>query len=371
MPTDATTITAETLRSMLDRHEPVTILDVRPSAEHAEWAIPESVHIDAYERLRAGDHHVLDGFSPPPNIPVVTVCAAGRTSLIAADLLRERGIDALSLSGGMKAWSLAWNTAEIDLPGTAARVIQVRRTGKGCLSYVVGSGNQAAVIDASLDPDAYLAIAAEHGWVISTVMDTHVHADHLSRSRALADRAGATLYMPEQNRVHYPFEPLRDGDVLAVGAASFTALAAPGHTNESMAYLLDDRAVITGDTLFLASVGRPDLEATADEARGRAAALYHSLQRLLQLPSDTLVLPGHVSEPIPFDGKPLTATLETVRSGIDLLHKDETGFVQAILSRIPPTPPNHHAIVQANEDGVFPEGDATDLEAGANRCAVM
>ncbi len=138
-----------------------------------------------------------------------------------------------------------------------------------------------------------------------------------------------------------------------------------------MAYLLDERALFTGDTLFLASVGRPDLEASADEARDRATALYHSLQRLFALPDDTLILPGHLSEPIAFDGEPIAAPLSDVRERVTLLNQGEAGFVSTILSRIPPTPPNHQIIVHANEAGQFPDGDLTDVEAGANRCAVL
>ncbi|HUG16230.1 MAG TPA: MBL fold metallo-hydrolase [Thermomicrobiales bacterium] len=370
MSIDTNVMTTETLRAMIERDEPLTILDVRPADERAEWSIPGSLHVDAYERLKAGDRHVLDTVDLPTSQPVVTVCAAGRTSQIAADLLRERGMNAISLAGGMKSWSLAWNTARVDVPGSAALVIQLRRTGKGCLSYMVGSGGEALVIDASLDPDVYMQLAAEHDWTITTVLDTHVHADHLSRSRLLAERAGATLYMPRQDRVHYPFQPLRDGDTLAVGEATLRVIATPGHTNESTTYQLDGQALFTGDTLFLAGVGRPDLEATADESRQRAATLHDSLQRLLQLPPGSIVLPGHVSEPIPFDGQPLSAPLSSVRERVSLLHETRDGFVSAILGRIPPTPPNHHLIVEANEAGLLPDGDVTDLEAGANRCAV-
>jgi glyoxylase-like metal-dependent hydrolase (beta-lactamase superfamily II) len=366
-----TGISVDALREWLECHEPLLVLDVRPAEERAEWAIPGSRHIDAYERLKAGDQHVLDALDVPEGQRVVTVCGAGKTSLIAVDLLRRRGIDAVSLAGGMKAWSLAWNTAPVAVPGSAAVVVQVRRTGKGCLSYLLGSDGQAAVIDAALDPEVYLEVAAQHDWTIVLVLDTHVHADHLSRARALAERAGAALYLPAQGRVTYPFRPLHDGDTLTLGSASLRALAVPGHTNESMAYLLDDGALFTGDTLFLASVGRPDLEASPEEARERTHALFHSLQRLQRLPGETLVLPGHISSPIPFDDRPLVATLAEVRERVALLRQGEDEFVASILARIPPTPPNHHLIVEANEAGVFPGGDVTDLEAGANRCAVL
>ena len=376
--TNATTETVEiidieTLRDWLERGEPVTVLDVRPAAERAEWAIPGSCHVDAYDALRAGDPDALAGVDLPADVPVVTVCAAGKTSLLAAGQLRAHGLRVLSLAGGMRAWSLAWNSAEVPLAGTDARVIQVRRTGKGCLSYLVGARGQAAVIDAALPPEVYLDLAQRQGWRIVAVAETHVHADHLSRARQLAERSGATLSLPATERVAYPYRPLGEGDELAIGGVTLRVLRTPGHTAESACYLLDgpgDRALFTGDTLFPGGVGRPDLEASAEEARARARALYHSLRRLLALPPETVVLPGHTSEPVPFDGRPIAAPLGEVRARVGRFGASEEGFVEAVLARIPPTPPNHRRIVALNEAGAGYDGDPAELEAGANRCAV-
>ena len=124
---------------MLEDHAPVTVLDVRKAEDHAEWAIPGSLHIDAYEALKAGDPDALADAAIPMDAPVVTICGAGKVSITAMEQLRARGYDARSLAGGMKAWSLAWNSAEVPVPGSAATVIQVRRTGKGCLSYLIGN----------------------------------------------------------------------------------------------------------------------------------------------------------------------------------------------------------------------------------------
>jgi glyoxylase-like metal-dependent hydrolase (beta-lactamase superfamily II) len=359
------------LQAMLDAHRPVTVLDVRKQADRAEWAIPGSIHVDAYDALKAGDPDALAGIRVPIDRPVVTVCAEGKTSRTAMETLRARGYDARSLTGGMKAWSLAWNSAEVPLPVSEAGVIQVRRTGKGCLSYIVGSQGEAAVIDAALDPDIYIDLARRYGWTITHVLDSHVHADHLMRSRALAERTGATLHLPTTDRVSFPFAPVRDGDVIDFGNATLQVLATPGHTPESVSYLLDGEALFTGDTLFLDGVGRPDLEASPDEARKRAHALYRTLRRLLALPPGTIVLPGHSNAPAPFDRAPLQATLAEIRERVALLREGEEAFVAALLARIPPTPPHHAEIVALNEAGRFPAGDPTDLEAGANRCAVV
>lgn len=365
-----TTIDVESLRELLDRGEPVTVLDVRRAESRAEWAIPGSAHADVYDALRAGEPDALTGVNLPRNVLVVTVCNVGKTSAFAAEQLRTQGFNALSLAGGMKAWSLAWNGAEVPVPGSDARIIQVRRTGKGCLSYVLGSEGEAAVIDPALDPEIYLSLARVHGWTITSVYETHIHADHLSRARRLAQLSGATLRLPDQDRVSYTFVPVRDGDALNVGAARLTALRTPGHTPESTSYLLDGKALFTGDTLFLEGVGRPDLEVQLGGTRERARTLYRSLERILALPSETLVLPGHTSEPVAFDGKPLVGTLVEAREKVEVLGRPEDAFVEQILAHIPPTPPNHHRIVESNEAGHFPGGDPTDLEAGANRCAV-
>lgn len=360
-------IAAEALREMLERGEPVVVLDVRPARERAEWHIPGSVHHDVAERLRAADPEALAGVSLPAGRPVVTVCAAGPTSVTAARLLERRGFEARSLSGGMRAWSLAWNTAEQVAPD--ATLVQLRRTGKGCLSYLVGSGADAVVVDPSLDPDLYLRLARERGWTIRHVLDTHIHADHLSRSRALAERAGAALWLPEQRRARFAHRALADGAGIEFGRTRLHALRTPGHTLESSSFLVADRWLLTGDTLFPSAVGRPDLEASAAEAKERARLLHASLRRLFALDPGLLVLAGHTSAPIPFDRAVVGATLGEVRRVLDL-PEDAERFADALLRRLPATPPNHAVIVEANEAGQPLVADPTPLEAGANRCAI-
>jgi rhodanese-related sulfurtransferase len=104
---------------------------VRKGEDHAEWSIPGSVHVDAYDALNSGDERAMEGLELPEGTPVVTVCGRGRSSAVAAEQLRRQGYEAFSLEGGMKAWSLVWNTAEVPLPGASAEVVQIRRTGKG------------------------------------------------------------------------------------------------------------------------------------------------------------------------------------------------------------------------------------------------
>lgn len=363
-------IDRETLRDWLDAGRPVTVLDVRSDEDRAQWAIPGSRHVNAYDALRNAEPGPLAEIDLPADRPVIAVCNAGRTSLAAAEVLERRGFDARSLTGGMKAWSLAWNLAEVALPAAAAQVLQVRRTGKGCLSYLVASAGEAVVIDASVAADVYVELARRRGWTITHVLETHVHADHLSRARAIAARTGAALGLPANDRATFAFTSIADSQSIRVGRASLTALATPGHTAESMSFVLDDAAVFTGDTLFVDGVGRPDLHADPRAAHARAQALFRSLARLRQVPPGVIVLPAHTSAPIAFDGRPIAARLDEIDAWLASWLADEAAFVQRVTSHLPPTPPNFVTIVELNERGEAAPGDPVELEAGANRCAV-
>ena len=221
------------------------------------------------------------------------------------------------------------------------------------------------MIGASVEAEVYLKLAERRSWRI-----THVHADHLSCSRLLAELTGAEFHMPQGAPVSYPFSPLEDGSEVSIGAARLKVFRTPGHTAESTSYLLDGKALFTGDTLFLSAVGRPDLKASPEVAREKARALHGSLRRVLELDPETLVLPGHTSEPVLFDEEPVTAALSEVQRGIPLLGEGEETFVGKLASHAPPPPENYERIVELNRAGEQPDGDPTELEAGANRCAV-
>jgi glyoxylase-like metal-dependent hydrolase (beta-lactamase superfamily II) len=359
-------ISGAELQELLAAGLPLTVLDVR-SPTDVDWEIPGAIHVDAYGDLQSGGMGRLAELNFPPG-PVVTVCGVGRTAAIATDLLRAKGIEALTLDGGMRSWSLAWNTAETTTSG--CEVVQVRRTGKGCLSYIVESESEAVVIDASVDTAVYVRLLRERGWRLVAVVDTHIHADHLSRSRQLAQLEGAELLLPAQDRARYSYRPVADGDRITFGSTVFVAMSTPGHTEESTTYLIDNTAAFTGDTLFLNSVGRPDLDGgTRQELASRARLLHTSVSRLLQLPEGAEIFPGHVSEPIPFDGRMLATTVATFRNACALARLEEARFVKTVLARVPPDPPNHLRIVELNERGEFP-GDPSELEAGGNRCAI-
>lgn len=167
-------------------------------------------------------------------------------------------------------------------------------------SYMIGSQGEAAVIDPQRDVDIYLEAADEQGLKIRHIFETHLHADFVSGHKELAARTGATIYIGAQAHAGFPHTPLRDGSEVRMGAVRIRTLETPGHTSESVCLVVTDEekpsepwGVLTGDTLFIGDVGRPDLspQHTPQELAG---LLYDSLhQKLMRLPDATLVYPAH------------------------------------------------------------------------------
>jgi glyoxylase-like metal-dependent hydrolase (beta-lactamase superfamily II) len=340
------------------------VVDVREPPEFARWSIPSAVNIPLGE-LAARASEV------PENREVVSVCASGSRSSEAAELLSRAGRRVANLTGGMAAWGMVYDAVTMELENL--RVVQVRRRGKGCLSYLVGAGDQAFVVDPSADIDVYVRLADEHGWNISRVFDTHLHADHLSGARALCEVTGASLHLNPADPFDFPYLPLSDGDrfELPDGATlRVRAMHSPGHTRGSTVYVVSDRILLSGDTLFIESVGRPDL---ADRAEEFAHDLYRSLHdKVLALPDDTLVLPAHYGDEVVVrPDQPVGATLDELRRALAPLSNDEDAFVSWATAHAVARPPNYVEIVEANM-GRSPLSLASlrQLEIGPNRCAV-
>lgn len=351
---------AHDLKRMLDGGRPLYLLDVRSPEEFAEWRIPRAVNLPL-PRLLAGER---------PNVPagahLVTVCLHGPRSEKARDALRDSGFDVSSLAGGMVAWNAVYDVASVS--GERVEVRQLRRVGKGCLGYVVASRGEAIAIDATIDVDAFLDAAKQMGARLVKVLDTHAHADHASGGRALAAAAGAEYLAPAEVGDAADAH-LRDGDEVRLGEATLRVLATPGHTPGSVAYLVNDLA-FTGDTLFVESVGRPDL---GQDPRPNAAALWRTLhERLLALPGATRVLPGHFGEGVEIEaGRPLVATIDGLRARLPALSMPEDDFVARVAQGAMPKPANFERIKLHNRglEEVDLE-ELRELEAGPNRCAV-
>ncbi|MDX1388867.1 MAG: MBL fold metallo-hydrolase [Acidobacteriota bacterium] len=367
-------ITASELKERLEAGEPLTLLDIREKDEFGDWHIKGSRNLPVYNAIGMNR---IEGLKQgagelPADRPVITVCRGGVRSQRAAAVLREMGLDAISLAGGLRVWGGVWTTASIELKSAPEAVfVQIRRNGKGCLSYLVGADGEAAVVDPSVDSRAYLEIVERNGLRITRVLETHVHADHLSRARELCGLTGATLVMPPNERVSFEYMPSRDGDTIDVGGLSIETIATPGHTGESVCYVVNGEALLTGDTLFVDSVGRPDLEKGDAGAVAGARRLYDSLDRRLFSRFDDLrVYPAHHADPVGFDGVPIVGSIRDLRRSVDLLGLAEKDFVRRIVDGLGAKPPNFEAIIAVNEGKSDLSGiDPLDLEAGPNRCA--
>lgn len=216
----------------------------------------------------------------------------------------------------------------------------------GCASYLFGCGGlgKCAVVDPlEQDVEDYIAFAASKGMKITQVIETHVHADHRSGGRLLAERTGAAYCLHRSAPVDFPFTPLEDGDEIELGNTRVRVLHTPGHSDESVSLIVTDLRrgaspwfVLTGDTLFTGAVGRPDLPG---DAVRQAGLLYASLQKLLSLPDDLEVYPAHFLGSAcgaGMSGKP-SSTIAFERRFNDLLTMTEPAFVEAV-SNVPAKP---------------------------------
>ena len=357
-------IDAAELASVLGTERAPFVLDVREGPEVEAWAIPGVVNIPLGELPSRLDE-------VPADREVVAVCASGNRSSRATRFLASHGRDAANLRGGMAAWGAVYDTAVVEVPG--ARIVQVRRRGKGCLSYLVGAGGEAFAFDAPADASVLVDLAARLGWRISRVFDTHLHADHVSGARELARLAGASLHLDPADSFEFSFVPLDDAERFALPGGATVEVAAlhtPGHTRGSTVFVVADRAVLTGDTLFVDGVGRPDL---AEQAEEFARSLYHSLHdTVLRLPDDTLVLPGHYGERVGVRPDTVVgASLCDLRGELEPLSMGEEQFVTWASTHVAERPPNYADIVEMNMGRAALDAErARALEVGPNRCSV-
>jgi glyoxylase-like metal-dependent hydrolase (beta-lactamase superfamily II) len=339
------------------------LLDVREPDEVAEWQIPGVFNIPLGSlSSRVGE--------VPREKDIVVICAKGTRALQGAEFLATQEIASRVLEGGMSAWGSTYDHVTAEFAG--ATVVQLRRRGKGCLSYVVGAGERAVVIDPSRDLSQYLEVATQYGWTITHVLDTHLHADHLSGARELAAAADASLWLNPADPFRFDFEPLVDGKSIELAPGIdlvVSSVSVPGHTEGSTMYQLGQQAIFTGDTLFLESVGRPDL---AEEAEGYAHHLFHSLHdRVLPLNDEIMVFPAHFGAGVVVKSDRFVARrLGALRRSLAPLALSEDEFVRWALANVKDRPGNYRQIVGINAGQAVLGADAAELELGPNRCAV-
>jgi len=374
-------IAPEELAERLDRGEPLQVLDIR-----------------APERVERG--HVMLGpaldFHAHPNSqllalpdvrelrldtarPIAVVCGHGNSSKKATAFLRERGYEAYSVIGGMAAWETVYVARHLSPTPSLSHVVQLDRVGKGALSYILVSDGDAVVVDPGRHLERYDALLTTLRATPAAVVDTHIHADYLSGARAAAARWQVPYFLHPDDAVSpydqtpgkLTYHALGDGDTIAFGHATLRATHVPGHTLGSIALLGDDGLALTGDFLFVKSVGRPDL---AGQSESWAKLLWHSLERARQSwPGDLLVLPAH------YAGEDERRADRAVAARFDVINatntaaaiQDERVFLKWIADHATPFPDAYRMIKESNLGLLqLSDADAEVVESGPNQCAI-
>lgn len=369
-------ITAKEIMNKAMNKEPLFILDIRAEETFNDWKIEG----DHFKYLNVSYSDLLDGVKEllpklPTDQEIVVICAKGISSAIIGEKLIEAGYEASYLVDGMKAWSDHLEPVKISDLTDGGELYQFVRIGKGCLSYVVVSGKEAAVIDPVRMTDVFVDFVKEKGATITNVLDTHLHADHISGGHQIANETGATYWLPPKDatEVVFDYQPLVDGDTIQVGqtAIDIQALYSPGHTVGSTSFILDEKFLLTGDILFIDSIGRPDLAGKAEDWVGDLRESLYARYR--NLSDDLIVLPAHFMSNKELNDDGFVAeklgTLFKENHGLNMT--DETEFRKAVTENLPPQPNAYEDIRQINMGKQTPDDETQrEMEIGPNRCAI-
>src|SRR5881275_993024 len=267
-------IPATDLARRLDQGERVQLLDIRTPERVARGRVTLGATLD-FRTLPASAMYelpTLDSLRLDPAAPVAVICGHGNSSQEATQYLRERGFDAFSVTGGMAAWDTVYLPRRLSSTAALSHVVQLDRVGKGALSYVLVSDGDAVVVDPGRQLERYDTLLTELRATPAAVVDTHIHADYLSGARAAAARWQVPYFLHpddavspyDQTRGKLTYQALGDGDTIVFGRATLRAAHVPGHTLGSISLLADDGLALTGDFLFVQSIGRPDLAGRSD-----------------------------------------------------------------------------------------------------------
>ncbi|MGE6539804.1 MBL fold metallo-hydrolase [Bacillus luti] len=353
------------------------ILDVRNETDYEEWKIEgkqiSSINKPYFDLLDGVDHIASE---LPREKEILVVCAKEGSSQFVAEQLLDAGFHNVSyLAGGMKAWSEYVKPLKVGDVRGGGSIYQFNRLGKGCLSYMVVSNGEAAVIDAIRTVEAYEDFAREHSVTITNVMDTHLHADHISGGRKLAEKVGGTYWLPPKDaeEVVFSYEPLVEGSIITVGGTKIEidALYSPGHTIGSTSFIVDDSYLLSGDILFVDSIGRPDLAGKAEDwVSDLRETLYNRYKVLSQ---QLIVLPAHYSKISEMNENGVVSAklkdLFAYNAGLNI--ESEVEFRKTVTENLPPQPNAYEEIRQTNMGKIHPGvEEEREMEIGPNRCAV-
>lgn len=369
-------MTAKEITKKVFNKEELFILDVRNESDFQDWKI-EGENFDylnvPYFELLDGVEEILDKI--PTDKEVLVVCAKEGSSVMVSEMLSEAGITVSYLEGGMKAWSEYLEPVKVGDLNDSGEIYQFVRIGKGCLSYMVVSNGEAALIDATRMTETYLDFAESMDVKIKHVFDTHLHADHISGGRVIAEKTGAAYWLPPKDatEVTFAYQPLEDGNDVKIGHTTINihALYSPGHTIGSTSFVVDQKYLLSGDILFIDSIGRPDLAGKAEDWVGDLRETLY--KRYRELSEELLVLPAHfmIIDELNDDGtvSEKLGTLFAKNHGLNI--EDENEFRKLVTENLPPQPNAYQEIRETNMGKINPDIEKQrEMEIGPNRCAV-
>ena len=370
------TISAAELHDEIARGRIPEILDLRNTdefeAQKIEGRSPvRTRHAPVYEVLEDPER-----FAKETTDDAVVICGQGNGSALVVEEFSGFGKQTRSLAGGMDAWAQLLVPVPIDGVPEPARAWQLQRPAKGCLSYVIGvPGENCIVVDPARHHAPYLELIEEHQMKVTHVIDTHVHADHVSGGPALAAALGVEYHLPPEDsaeQIPFPNRALEDGEELPLGADTVVralTMHLPGHTPGTTALLVGERLLLVGDTIFVRGLGRPDLTGQAEDL---ARSLFRSVHdRLEPLDPETVIAPAHWSSPEEFsDSGAVTTTLRQVFEATLLNERAIERFVEEIVATLPDAPAVYDTIRLVNAGQLSPSDDELDvLDVGRNQCA--
>ncbi len=379
-------ISPDDLRDKLDRNEDFHLIDTRKEEDFNEWHINGAINLPFSEEksLKRDEVRKLEtseGIDLEDQI--ITVCAHGNTSVYLGEKLEDKGFSqVMTIKGGLSAWSGVFDRVPIATEKENLVIIQLQRRAKGCLGYVVGSrrSGEAAVLDASRYTKEFIDTARERGLKITHVFDTHIHADHISGGRELADKFGVKYYLGsdvEKRDPEFDYVPVKSNQVIEVGGIQIKAIHTPGHTTEMTSWLIESEALISGDSLFVDSIGRTELEFEEDAESGAVLQYRSLLQKVLSLPDRIKILPGHFSVSEAGEsgritpGTPIFSSIGYLRRNNRALQMEKDEFVAYMFENVPEKPPNYERVIGINlgRRKRASEEEEIELELGPNRCA--
>lgn len=369
-------MTSKEVTKKVFNKEELFILDVRNESDFQDWKIEG----ENFAFLNVPYFDLLDGVEEiidklPANKDILVVCAKEGSSIMVAEMLSEAGLTVSYLKGGMKAWSEHLEPVKIGDLQNGGEIYQFVRIGKGCLSYMVVSNGEAAIIDSTRMTDIYLDFAKGLDIKITHVFDTHLHADHISGGKIISEKTNATYWLPPKDAedVTFEYQPLEDGHDVVIGNTKITiqALYSPGHTIGSTSFVIDEKFLLSGDILFIDSIGRPDLAGMAEDWVGDLReSLY---KRYRELSEELIVLPAHfmMIDELNDDGSvsEKLGTLYAKNHGLNI--EDDNEFRKLVTENLPPQPNAYQEIRQTNIGKMTPDEEKQrEMEIGPNRCAV-